>query len=77
MFEELPPDRDALGRRVREVWIEWAKRQPDPKPSWFVPYDDLSEADKEVDRCIGSVLWGDGFAAGTEAAWSVRSVARP
>lgn len=55
--------RDFVGRRVREVWIEWAKRQPNPKPSWLVPYDDLDEADKEADRCIGAALWADGFAA--------------
>jgi hypothetical protein len=56
--------RDGKGRRVREVWIEWAIEQPDPKPSWLVPYDELSEADKEADRRIGSVLWGDGFMTG-------------
>lgn len=63
--------RDILGRRVREVWVAWAKRQPAPKPSWLVPYDDLSEADKEADRCIGAALWGDGFRDGTD------SLARP
>ncbi|HSS11796.1 MAG TPA: hypothetical protein VLL25_18050 [Acidimicrobiales bacterium] len=56
--------RDALGRRVREAWIAWAQRQPTPKSSWLVPYDDLAESDKEADRCIGSALWGDGFADG-------------
>ena len=56
-------DRDALGRRVREVWIEWARRQPSPKPSWLVPYDDLSESDKEADRCIGAAIWGDAVAS--------------
>lgn len=56
--------RNALGRRVREVWIEWAKTQPNPKPSWLVSYDDLSEADKEADRCIGSALHGDGIEVG-------------
>ncbi len=51
--------RDRLGRRVREIWVEWAKRQPNPKPSWLASYDELSEADKEADRCIGSALWDD------------------
>lgn len=60
-------DRDSLGRRVREVWVEWAKRQPNPKPSWLVSYDELSEADKEADRCIGAALWGDSFADGINA----------
>lgn len=58
--------REALGRRVREVWISWANRQPNPKPSWLVPYDDLSEADKEADRCIGAALWADGFEEGVD-----------
>lgn len=59
--------RDVLGRRVRELWVAWAQRQEKPKPSWLVSYDELSEADKEADRCIGSALWGDGFAQGVDA----------
>jgi hypothetical protein len=51
--------REQLGMRVREVWIEWAKEQPAPKPSWLVPWEGLSEPDKEVDRRIGERLtWG-------------------
>jgi hypothetical protein len=49
-------DREALGKRVREVWVEWAKKQPDPKPSWLVTWDDLDEGDKEVDRQIGETI---------------------
>jgi hypothetical protein len=49
----LPYDRDTLGRFVREAWVRWAETQPTPKPSWLVPYDQLSEADKEADRQIG------------------------
>jgi hypothetical protein len=60
-------DRDSLGRRVREVWVEWARHQPAPKSSWLSSYDELAEPDKEVDRRIGAALWGDGFAAGMEA----------
>lgn len=59
--------RDALGRRVREVWVQWAERQPFPKRSWLVPYDELDEEDKEADRCIGAALFGDGYAAGVRA----------
>jgi hypothetical protein len=54
------PTRDWLGREVRQAWILWARTQ-DPrtaKPSWFVPYDQLSEADKEADRQIGERLLG-------------------
>ena len=25
--------REPLGHLVREVWVAWAKEQPDPKPS--------------------------------------------
>jgi hypothetical protein len=48
--------RDALGRQVREAWVEWAREQPLIKPSWVVPYDELSEPDKEADRRIGDAL---------------------
>jgi hypothetical protein len=51
-----PVDRDTLGRFVREAWVRWALAQPHPKPSWLVPYDDLSEADKEADRQIGEAI---------------------
>lgn len=46
-------DREALGRLVREEWIAWAKEQPSSKASWLVPWEGLSEPDKEVDRRIG------------------------
>lgn len=52
----LPIDRETLGRMVREAWVRWAKTQPNPKPSWLVPYDDLSEPDKEADRQIGETI---------------------
>ena len=51
--------RDRLGRRVREIWIVWAREQPNQKASWLVPYDDLTEPEKEVDRRIGAAIWGD------------------
>lgn len=48
------PDADALGREVRETWLQWAKTQPDvaQHPSWLVPWDELPERDKRVDRFI-------------------------
>lgn len=52
-----PNLREALGRRVRGVWIQWAKEQPNPKPSWLVPWAGLGEPDKEVDRRIGEELY--------------------
>jgi hypothetical protein len=45
---------DTLGRLVRHLWVDWARKQPNPKPSWLVPYDDLSEPDKQADREIGT-----------------------
>lgn len=55
--DPLAPDREALGAQVRAVWIDWAREQPAPKESWFVPYAQLAEADKEVDRRIGERLY--------------------
>lgn len=52
----LPADRDTLGRLVREAWVRWAQAQPAPKPSWLVPYNELSEPDKEADRQIGEAI---------------------
>lgn len=52
----LPYDRETLGRFVREAWVRWAETQQNHKPSWLVPYDDLSEPDKEADRQIGENL---------------------
>ena len=52
----LPWPRDELGRMVREAWVRWAQTQPNPKPSWLVPYAELSEPDKEADRQIGEAI---------------------
>ncbi len=50
--------RDDLGRIVREAWCGWAKNQPQSrmKDSWLVPFDELNESDKEVDRLIGEAV---------------------
>lgn len=53
--------RELLGRLVREEWVAWAKSQPSPKPSWLLPWEDLSEADREVDRRIGERLFDLGL----------------
>jgi len=52
--------REDLGRVVREEWIAWARQQSDPKPSWLVPWEELPEPDREVDRRIGERLYGIG-----------------
>lgn len=49
--------RDFLGRLVRNAWVKWANQQPNPKPSWLLPYEQLDEADKEADRQIGEAVW--------------------
>lgn len=51
------PDREFLGRVVRMEWMAWAQEQPVKKPSWLVPWDEMSEADREVDRRIGERIW--------------------
>ena len=48
--------REFYGQLVRMAWIEWAKEQPDPKPSWLVPWAELSEPDREADRRIGETV---------------------
>jgi hypothetical protein len=49
--------RETLGQVVRTAWVKWAQRQPDPKPGWLVPWDELSEADKDADRSIGAAVY--------------------
>ncbi len=48
--------RDNLGRVVREAWVNWAKTQTYCKDSWLVPWNDLSENDREADRQIGEAV---------------------
>lgn len=52
----LRPDRETLGELVRKAWVEWARAQPHPKPSWLVPWGDLGEPDREADRQIGEAV---------------------
>jgi len=49
-------DREWLGKLVRHAWVDWAKEQENPKPSWLVPWEDLKESDREADRRIGEFL---------------------
>lgn len=53
--------REKLGRRVRQVWIDWARKQPDidSKPDWLVPWEEMPERIKEIDGNIGMAIWGD------------------
>jgi hypothetical protein len=52
----MSTDREALGRLVRDTWTRWAAEQPDPKASWLVPWEALSEPEREVDRLIGEAV---------------------
>lgn len=45
-------EREEGGKLVRAAWMEWAAQQPSPKESWLVPWEQLSEADKDADRHI-------------------------
>ncbi len=49
-------DDEELGRLVRDTWIVWAREQPNPKPSWLVPWEGLGEPDRDVDRRIGAAI---------------------
>lgn len=55
--------REELGKLVREVWMEWAKEQAYCKPSWTRTWEELSEADREVDRMIGAAIWNKALSA--------------
>lgn len=68
---EVRPDRDALGRLVRRAWVEWAREQPNVRPSWLVPWEELAEADREADRRIGEVIYAYVVAGPTASACDV------
>jgi len=52
----LAVDRESLGRLVRAVWVEWAEEQDAPKESWLLPWEQLDEEMREVDRDIGEAV---------------------
>jgi hypothetical protein len=60
--------REMAGRLVREIWVQWAREQPDPKPSWLLPWEDLDAGQREVDMRIGEALYEKGRAAGLASA---------
>ena len=55
--------RELVGRLVRQVWIEWASEQDEPKPSWLLPWEDLDDGQREVDMRIGEKLYQAGIDA--------------
>lgn len=62
-IDRVKAKREHLGRVVREAWVTWASHYPSSKPSWLVPYDELSESDKEADRRIGESVFRDTLTA--------------
>jgi hypothetical protein len=58
---EVPPldpaMREFMGKLVRAEWERWAREQPNPKPSWLTPWDQLTEPEREVDRRIAEAIW--------------------
>ncbi len=49
----MEKDREFLGELVRMVWVEWAKKQANPKQSWLIEWGNLSANQREVDCLIG------------------------
>lgn len=48
--------REHLGRALRAAWLAWARRQPNPKPSWLLPWEDLPAEHQEVDMCMAEAV---------------------
>ena len=53
--------REDLGRRIREVWVRWAREQAEPKPSWLLSWEDLDDGQREVDMRMGEALFALGM----------------
>jgi hypothetical protein len=53
---EMPSRREILGRLVRKAWLTWARKQPDAKPSWLAPWEELGDGQREVDMIIGEAV---------------------
>ena len=43
---------EKMAEAVRDVWVEWASTQSNPKPSWLVPWKDIDEISRDADRWI-------------------------
>lgn len=50
-------NREELGKIVRQTWIDYCVSIGDTKPSHLIPWDELSEIDREADRRIGEALF--------------------
>lgn len=63
---QVAEPRELVGRLVRQVWVEWAREQPDAKPSWLLPWEELDAGQREVDMRIGAMLFSKGQETGIE-----------
>lgn len=52
------PDREALGKKVREVRIAWTASGSSSPTHHMLPWEDLDEGNKEVDRRIAETILG-------------------
>lgn len=41
---------ERVAEQIRVAWCEWARTQPNPKPSWLVPWAELDEQSRDADR---------------------------
>lgn len=73
MIGDPAEPRELLGRVVRDVWVRWAKEQPDPKTSWLLGWDELDGGQQEVDMRIGAELFMMGRRAGIEIGKAMRT----
>lgn len=48
--------REHFGRVLRDAWLGWARQQPDPKPSWLLPWEDLPAEHQEVDMLMAEAV---------------------
>ena len=52
----MSSEREWLGKLVRLAWVKWAQEQPEAKRDWLLPWEELDERFKEVDRQIGEFI---------------------
>lgn len=52
-----PELREFLGQRIREAWVTYCIETKEYKPSHIVPWEHLSEWDKEADRRIADAIF--------------------
>jgi hypothetical protein len=57
-----------MGKAVRALWVAYAAARPNPKPHHLIPWEELDEENKEVDRIIGEALYFWGYRDGSSDA---------